>query len=253
MRVLIVEDENIAAQNLASMINDIDENYQISAIIDSVQDASIWLLENSVDLIFMDIQLSDGLCFEIFDKIEINTPVIFTTAYDSFTLKAFKYNSIDYLLKPIKFSDLKSGISKFSKLNANKSIDFRNLIDTINKQNVKYKERFVIQIGDKIKKVDEGQIAYFYAKDKTVYLRTYEGSNFPMDISLDKLELVLNPELFYRINRQLIVKMGSIISMTAYSRGRVKLELIPPFDDDNDSIVSIDKSAGFKKWLNGGL
>lgn len=251
MKVFIIEDEIIAAQNLASMIKEIDSNIDIVGSAGSIEDAVEWLTKRSADLIFMDIHLSDGLSLSIFDIIEVSTPVIFTTAFDKYAVKAFKFNSVDYLLKPIRRTELADALSKFKKLRPITHMDLNKIISEIRPKGGEYKERFLIQIGDLIKKVEEEQIAYFYASDKVVYLRTKEGNTFPIDYSLDKLEEILDPAKYYRINRKFIVKMSSISNMVAYSRGRVKLDLSPKIEESMEAIVSIDRSAMFKKWMDG--
>ncbi len=251
MKVFIIEDEIIAAQNLASMIKEIDSNIDIVGSAGSIEDAVEWLTKRSADLIFMDIHLSDGLSLSIFDIIEVSTPVIFTTAFDKYAVKAFKFNSVDYLLKPIRRTELADALSKFKKLRPITHMDLNKIISEIRPKGGEYKERFLIQIGDLIKKVEEEQIAYFYASDKVVYLRTKEGNTFPIDYSLDKLEEILDPAKYYRINRKFIVKMSSISNMVAYSRGRVKLDLSPKTEESMEAIVSIDRSAMFKKWMDG--
>lgn len=250
MKVLIVEDEAIAAGKLELMLKEIEPAIEICAKIGSVNEAVKWLNQHTVQLIFLDIQLSDGISFSIFDHVSVNTPVIFTTAYDQYAIKAFQLNSISYLLKPIRKSDLEESLKKFNSLKSAFNIDFESLLAHIQGKGPDYKKRFLVQIGEKIKKVEVSEIAYFYVLDKGVYLRTFKGNTYVLDYTLEKLESTLNPSQFFRINRKYLVNIESISNMTAYTRSRVKLELTPNADDSSDTIVSIDRSMEFKKWLN---
>lgn len=250
MNVLIIEDEIFAAEKLEDMLHQIDPGIHVLAKLGSITESTKWLMQNSADLIFLDIQLSDGLSFSIFEQVTVNTPVIFTTAYDQYAIKAFQLNSIAYLLKPIRPSDLAESLTKYRSLKSAFHIDFETLLANIQGKEPDFKKRFLIQIGEKIRKVEVSETAYFYILDKGVYLKTFEGKSYPVDYTLDKLESLLNPESFFRINRKFLVSMESISKMVAYSRGRVKLELKPKPEDDFDTIVSIDRSSDFKKWLN---
>lgn len=250
MKVLIVEDESLAAEKLQSMLKETDPSIQVLAHTGSITETVRWLMHHTADLIFLDIQLSDGLSFSVFEQISVNTPVIFTTAYDQYAIKAFQLNSIAYLLKPIRQTDLAESLKKYQSLKAAYSIDFESLMATIQGKDPGFKKRFLIQIGDKIRKVEVADVAYFFALEKGVYLRTKQGHTYPLEYTLDKLEGILDPSVFFRINRKYIVQMDSIKSMLAWSRSRVKLELTPTADDDMETIVSIDRAAAFKNWLN---
>ncbi|MFW6277390.1 MAG: LytR/AlgR family response regulator transcription factor [Prolixibacteraceae bacterium] len=250
MNVLIVEDEKLAAEKLESMLLETDPGIRVMAKPGSIKESVKWLLQNSADLIFLDIQLSDGISFSIFDQVTVSTPVIFTTAYDQYAIKAFQLNSVDYLLKPIRKSDLAESLQKFRNLKSAFTIDFDVLLSQIQGKQPEFKKRILIQSGTKIKKVEVAEIAFFYTLEKGVYLRTFQGKDFPVDYSLDKLETLLDPAQFFRINRKYFINMDAISGMVAYSRGRVKLELKPRADDEFETIVSIDRSADFKKWLN---
>lgn len=250
MNVLIVEDESLAAEKLELMLNEVDPSIKVLAKCGSIKESAKWLMEHTADLIFLDIQLSDGISFSIFEQVTINTPVIFTTAYDQYAIRAFQLNSVAYLLKPIRKSDLAESLRKFQTLKSAFSIDFDALVAGIQGREPDYKKRFLIQIGEKIRKIEVSEIAYFYVLEKGIYLKTFQGNSYPVEFTLDRLESVLNPEKFYRINRKYVVNMDSIANMVAYSRGRIKLELKPKADDEFDAIVSIDRSSEFKKWLN---
>ena len=250
MNVLIVEDESLAAEKLEHMLNEVDPSINVLAKCGSIKESAKWLMEHTADLIFLDIQLSDGISFSIFEQVTINTPVIFTTAYDQYAIRAFQLNSVAYLLKPIRKSDLAESLRKFQTLKSAFSIDFDTLLAGIQGHEPDYKKRFLIQIGEKIRKIEVAEIAYFYVLEKGIYLKTFQGNSYPVEFTLDKLETMLNPEKFFRINRKYIVNMDSIANMVAYSRGRIKLELKPKTDDEFDAIVSVDRSSDFKKWLN---
>jgi len=250
MKVLIVEDEKVAANRLEKMLLQIDPEIQVMAKPGTITESAKWLLNNQADLIFLDIQLSDGISFSIFDQVHVNTPVIFTTAYDQYAIKAFQLNSIAYLLKPIRKSELEDSLQKFKNLKSAFTINFKSLLEGIKGQKQDYKKRFLIQIGDKIKKIETSEIAWFNAVEKNVFLKTFQQRSMAIDYSLDALENLLDPDQFFRINRKYYVNMDAIESMTAFPRGRVKLKLNPPADDEMETIVSIERASNFKKWLN---
>lgn len=250
MKVLIIEDEKLAAERLESMLREINPEIQVVAKLSSVKESVNWLLQNNADLIFIDIQLSDGISFTIFERVPVSTPVIFTTAYDQYAIKAFKFNSIDYLLKPIRRQDLFDSLLKFKNLKSALGIDYGNLLAQIQDRKPEYRKRFLIQIGEKIRKIEIEEVAYFYVFDKCCFIRTVAGGHYPVEYTLDKLEAIINPADFFRINRKYIVQMNAIANMIAWSRGRVKLELKPASENEFDTIVSIDRSADFKRWLN---
>jgi DNA-binding LytR/AlgR family response regulator len=250
MNVLIVEDESLAAEKLELMLKEIDSSINVLAKCGSIKESVKWLMEHTADLIFLDIQLSDGISFSIFEQVIINTPIIFTTAYDQYAIRAFQLNSVAYLLKPIRKSDLAGSLRKYQTLKSAFTIDFDALIANLQGREPEYKKRFMIQIGEKIRKIEVAEVAYFYVLEKGIYLKTFQGNSYPVEFTLDRLEAMLNPEKFFRINRKYMVNMDSIANMVAYSRGRIKLELKPKADDEFDTIVSVDRSADFKKWLN---
>jgi DNA-binding LytR/AlgR family response regulator len=250
MNVVIIEDEKFAAEKLESALLEIDPSIVVSAKLGSIKESVKWLFQNTADLIFLDIQLSDGISFSIFEQINISTPIIFTTAYDQYAIQAFNLNSISYLLKPIRKRDLEESLKKYQKLKTAFNIDFESLLSQIQGKKPEYKKRFLIQIGEKIKKVEVEEIAYFYVLDKSTFMRTRKGKVLPVDYTLDKLETSLNPNHFYRINRKYLVHIDAISNMVAYSRGRIKLKLEPKADNEFETIVSIDRSSNFKKWLN---
>ncbi len=251
MKVLIIEDERIAADKLGQMLQVIDPAIEILAKPGSIRESVTWLLQHSADLIFLDIQLSDGISFSIFDQVAVNTPVIFTTAYDQYAIRAFQLNSIAYLLKPVRSDELIESLKKYQQLKTAFSIDFETLLAGIQGRKPEYRKRFLIQIGEKIKKIELTDVAWFYSLEKGTYVKTFTGHSWPVEFSLERLTEIIDPAVFFRVNRKLIVNMSSIKNMVAYSRGRIKLELEPGTGDESDPVVSIDRSAPFRKWLNG--
>lgn len=253
MKVVIIEDEAFAALRLKKMIQDFNPDIQILAELESVAESVKWFKSNpEPDLIFLDIHLEDDLSFAIFDQVNISSAVIFTTAFDEYAIKAFKLKSIDYLLKPIVHEELAAALKKyeqFSGLHRN-SVDLQTLYNLITSSEKKYRERFSISVGTKIKMVEVTDIAYCFVLDKGVYLRTKQGQTFNIDFTLDKLEEMLNPATFFRINRKYLVNISSIANMVTWSRSRVKLELNPKADEEFDTVVSVDRSTAFKNWLN---
>lgn len=250
MKVLIIEDEVLAAERLEKLLSEADPGIKVLARLVSVRDSVKWLRENSADLIFLDIQLSDGISFSIFDEVAVSTPVIFVTAYDEYALKAFRLNSISYLLKPVRKEDLAMSLQKYNSLRSAFSIDFDSLISAIKGRQPDYRRRFLIQVGDKYRKIDIADVAWFSAVEKNVFLTTTAGISYPVDMTLETLEEVIDPMLFFRINRKYIIGIQSIEKMIAWSRSRIKLTIKPTPGNDDDIIVSIDRAADFRKWLN---
>jgi two-component system response regulator LytT len=250
MKALIIEDESLAAEKLEKMLHEVDPSITVIGKLVSISESVRWLMQNSADIIFLDIQLSDGISFSIFDQVAVNTPVIFTTAYDQYAVKAFRLNSIAYLLKPVRKSDLAESLMKYRSLRSAFSIDFDALMAQVQGNDPGYKKRFMIQMGEKIRKIEIHEIAWFQVLEKGIYLKTFHGNSYPVEYTLDRLEGLLDPARFFRINRKYIVSIESILNMTAWSRGRIKLELKPKADEELDTVVSIDRSTAFKKWLN---
>ena len=250
MNVLIVEDEIAAARRLAKMLLTIEPQAKVLAITDSITTTVEWLNSNSIpDLILMDIHLADGSSFKIFDQVKVSCPIIFTTAYDQYAIQAFKVNSIDYLLKPIKQEELAFSLGKFKVASTDKAtLDIDKLLTELRKTKHEYQQRFVVQFADKLKSVDTNSIAYFIALEKSIFLVTDDGHRYAVDYTLEKLDEVLDPKTFYRINRKFIISFSSIKAMFTYSKSRVKVELYP--NPDTDVIVSSERAAGFKEWLN---
>lgn len=252
-RILIIEDEEPAAKRLLKMIGEIEPGTEFLDTIPSVSAAIKWFSENNApDLIFSDIQLADGTSFDIFREVSIQCPVIFVTAYDQYAIDAFKVNSVDYLLKPLKKDELLAAINKFkaTRQSATPALDINKLLQSINTSGQGYKSRFIVRYGEHIKTVQTEEIAYFYTEDKVNFLTTFEARRFAIDSNLDSLETLLDPKLFFRINRQFIVSLKAIAEMFAYTKGRVLIKLKPPAKQE--TIVSTERSADFKIWLDDG-
>ena len=248
MKVLIFEDEKLNAERLIELIKRYDPSVRILAVIESVEKGIDWFIKNpSPELIFMDIRLTDGLSFELFEKVNIDIPVIFTTAYDEYAVRAFKVNSVDYLVKPVDYNELKAAIDKFKKVRPLLSRDFIQAI--LEQSNQKYKNRFLVKIGDQLRHVDCRDIAYFVFEDGLVMAVTKAKSALPMDHSLDHLEQLVNPADFFRLNRKVIARIDSIGRIHSYFNGRLKIELLPPLDED--IIVSRERVVKFKEWMGG--
>ena len=249
IKALIVEDEEPAAERLKKLIAKADPEIEITDIIVSISSAVKYLATNTPDLIFMDIHLADGESFEIFRQTTVTSPIIFTTAYDQFAVRAFKLNSVDYLLKPVKSEELHSALEKFKKMYANdsKTVDYVKLAEMLLKEKSEYKKRLLIRYGDLFKTIDMKDAAYFYSENKISYVCTKQNARYALDNTLDELEKLLEPKVFFRINRQFIVSIDSIEKMIAVSKSRVKLSLHPPAEQE--TIVSTERSPDFKKWL----
>lgn len=249
MNAIIIEDEKPAARRLLKLLDSYD--IDIIGTLHSLQDAKDWLLNNPhPDLMFLDIQLSDGLSFELFKDLTINSAIIFTTAYDEYALKAFKLNSIDYLLKPIDKAELKSAIEKFKKQHKPVSLRYEDLQSIFNQKNEEthYKERFTVKVGDHLKVFEINEIDCFISQHKTSYLVNKQGRQYPLEKSLEDLEGLLSPKQFFRINRAFIIHIDSLKDIVSYSNSRLRLFLKQ--DMDEVIIVSRERVKDFKAWLD---
>ncbi|MEO6685072.1 MAG: LytTR family DNA-binding domain-containing protein [Dyadobacter sp.] len=254
MNVLIIEDESLSATRLENLVLRYDSSITILAKIPSVKESILWI-ENDhnakPDLIFLDIMLEDGLGFKIIEKLNLTIPIIFTTAYNEYALKAFKVNSVDYLLKPVNHAELENALSKFKELHfKNKTFPDLSLLKSwlqSPQQHEHYKDRFMASAGTRLFSVKTADIAYFTIEQKATYLRTFDGKHLTTDYSLDKLIQLLDPSYFFRINRSLIISLGSISSINSLSAGRLKLELAPAAQQE--IFVSTDRISDFKQWL----
>jgi two-component system, LytTR family, response regulator len=254
MKVLILEDEQPAVDHLTSLLKAYDKSIEILAVMDSVKDVVAWLQSNPPpDLIFMDIQVADGLCFDIFGKVQVHSPVIFTTAYQEYAIRAFKVNSIDYLLKPIDLAGLKDAMEKYSRYYSSKSeipIIHPAIIESVKKMLEKpYKNRFVIKVGEHLRSLATEDILCFFSQEKTTHLCTNDNRILIVDYSLDQVMELIDPEKFFRINRKTIVNRDAIIDIVVWSKTRLRLRL--KVDLDEPPVVSRDKVNQFKDWLDG--
>jgi DNA-binding LytR/AlgR family response regulator len=255
MKVIIVEDEIPAAEKLERYLQKYDPAIEVLARFNSVQSTVSWLKENQtiVDLIFMDIQLTDGLSFQIFQQVQVQKPVIFTTAFNEFALDAFKVNSIDYLLKPITFTDLAGSLKKLEGLrqqfqwNKDQTEKVQQAFSVLKTK--EYKNRFMVKLGEHIRSITTDQISLFYADGRDVYLVTTQNRKFIIDYTLESLEDILDPVLFYRLNRTFILNINSIKDVLVYSNSRLKITLTQEFD--KEIIVSREKVGEFKDWFDG--
>ena len=253
MKILIVEDEPHAARRLESLLHELQPDAEIIAHIDSVKKA-VHHFNNSTapDLTMMDIQLSDGISFDIFKQCEVSSPVIFTTAYDEYALRAFKVNSVDYILKPIDKDELHRALTKFKSLRGQPTPSrpemMENLEEVVRMLTRKYKSRFMIKVGDHLRTVEVSSILYFYTQDKTTFCVTTDNRKPVLDHSIEELEELMDPELFYRINRKYMVSAAAINDIVHYTNSRLKLILRNC--SDSEVIVAREKVQEFKSWLD---
>ena len=250
MKVIIIEDETPAAKQLTKLLLAISDEIEIIKQLDSVSSAVQYFQSApAADLIFMDIQLADGLSFDIFSQVQIKTPVIFTTAFDQYTLKAFKVNSIDYLLKPIDESGLKLAVEKYRELYHKKNPDFsEKLMKLLADMNTaKYKERLLVKRGQQLSYIKTEAMAFCYADGKLCFAVDFNNNKHLLDLNLSQLEEQLQPSKFYRINRHLLVNIDAIKKVHTWLGGRLKLEISPA--TDVETVVSRERVNGFKEWL----
>lgn len=252
MKLLIIEDEYHAQKYLSNLLKQVIPSVQILDMLDSVEDAVDWFENNTVpDLIFMDIQLADGLSFNIFKKVEVNAPVIFTTAFDQYTLQAFKVNSVDYLLKPVDEVDLKTALDKFHKVYDNKkSYNQESLLKVINsfQQKENFRQRFLIKQGKDFIYLPVEEIAYLYSADGMTFIIDTHKKRHLIDTTLDNVEKELNPKNFFRISRRQIIHIQSVAKIFSYFNHRLKLDLQP--ESKVEAIVSRERVKDFKAWLD---
>lgn len=253
MRVVIIEDEPPAINILKKLLAGVEPNVEVVASLDSVSSAVNWFTTHRhPDLVFMDIQLSDGLSFEIFDAVSISVPIIFVTAYDEYAIKAFKVNGIDYLLKPIDLKDLQSALNKFHRLaDAGKkkkepTRELHGLIETLRRETRAYKLRFLVPYQDRFISIPTTDILYFVSAHKQTFVVSKENKKFPLDTALDAVEQELDPANFFRVNRQFLVAFEAITSIHNYFNNKLKISLRGCTEE---VIISKEKAGSFKKWL----
>jgi len=249
MKVLIVEDERPASQKLIRLLEEIEPGIIILDVVSSIAGAINWLeINRQPDLIFMDIQLEDGICFEVFEKCSIKTPVIFTTAYDEYPLKAFKVNSVDYLLKPIVPDELRKAINKYREVH-NLKADNIKIESLISQLQPKKKERFLVRIGEHYRSVPVSDINCFFIREKCSFMNVNEGKIYSIDYSLDKTEQMIDEGMFFRVNRNIIVNFASIRDIIVFSSNRLKI-ILDKWKEDDEIIVSRDRVNEFKRWID---
>jgi DNA-binding LytR/AlgR family response regulator len=250
MKVVIVEDEKLSAEHLSLVLQKIDSNIEVIAYFDTIKATVNAFNEGlTADLLFLDIHLADGNSFEIFSKIQIELPVIFTTAYDHYAIQAFKQNSIDYLLKPIALQDLKFAIEKFKKQQQKTDSKLiENLTQAYHQLNKTYKTRFMVKLGQNIGAIQTADIHHFITQDSLSFIVTTKGDRYPVDYTLDQLETLLEPKSFFRINRKIIINIQAIEKVNAYFNGR--FAIAAKFLEGDVRIVSRDRVNDFKIWLD---
>lgn len=255
MKILIIEDEHLAARKLQKLVMDIDPSVQIVGMTESIESSVNWLKSNPhPDVILMDIELADGQSFEIFNRTEVHSTIIFTTAYDEYALKAFKVNSIDYLLKPVRPEDLTRALDKFKSMKsanttAESQVNIEKLLTELrhSQSSKNFRERFLVKQGQKLITVETTEIAFFYAEDRLNFLKTKGGQKFIIDYTLDELETQLDPSVFFRLNRQFIAHVKSIESVHPYFNSKLKIYLKPAVEEE--VLVSREKASEFKAWM----
>lgn len=252
MKVFIIEDEELAVKKLLKTLSSLDVETEVVGNADSIQSSVEWLQTNDApDLILMDIELADGQSFEIFNLVEVKCPVIFTTSYDEYALKAFKVNSVDYLLKPIQKDELEAALNKFKRMNTPATADVS--LDTLVKQlqqklqPKEYRKRFLVKHAQKLVSIEVNEIAYFYSDGRLNFFKTNDNRKFVVDYTMDELEEMLDPENFFRISRSFYVAIQSVEKIDDYFGNRLILGLKPAVD--KEALVSREKVSDFKKWL----
>ncbi|MBT3207422.1 MAG: response regulator transcription factor [Bacteroidetes bacterium] len=256
MKVLIIEDEKPAAEKLEMLLQKYNPDIEVLAKISTVQKTIEWFKNSKIkpELLFLDIHLADGLCFEIFRKININTPAIFVTAYNEYAIEAFKLNSIDYLLKPITYESLYSSLEKLKSMRENltpvkQRLQFEELGLALSQFQKNFKNRFLIKIGEHIRSVKVEDISMFHAEGRIVYLITKGKKRYIVDYILEDLEEILDPAMFFRVNRSFVININSISDVLVFSKSRLKIKLLQEFE--KEIIVSRDKVSNLKIWLDG--
>lgn len=251
MKVLIVEDEKMAANRLEKLLKGLVPEAEVLARLDSIKRTAEWLANNQADLLFFDIQLADGLSFEILEKVQVESPIIFTTAFDEYAIKAFKVNSVDYLLKPIDPVELEAALTKFRnqyEKSRQPMLDLSAIQKAMKQMTKRYKERFVVKIGEHIRTLEVAETAFFFSQEKATYLQNTLHKRFIIDYTLEQAQELLDPAEFFRINRKYLVSMRAIKDIVSYSNSR--LRIILNGSDEMDAIVSRDKVQDFKRWLD---
>lgn len=255
MKILIVEDEDLAVKKLQKTLNSVEQDAEITGVTDSIKSTVEWLQENAQpDLILMDIELADGQSFEIFNLTNVKSPVIFTTSYDEYALKAFKVNSIDYLLKPVQKEDLEKALHKLRGLTSgnlknDESVNMEVIIKQLQQklQPKEFRKRFLVKNGQKLVSIETKDIRYFFSDGRLNFFKTADNKKFVVDYTMDDLEGMLDPVSFFRISRSFFVSINSIEKIDDYFGNRLLLQLKPSVE--KESVVSREKVTDFKKWM----
>lgn len=250
MRVLIIEDEKLSAEHLANMLQRINPEVEISGMLDSVKKAVEFLQQDKLpELLFLDIHLADGISFEIFKEVKLDIPVIFTTAYNDYAIKAFELNSVDYLLKPIGKTDLEKALEKYKRWHQKTNTELlERLLPFMEGKTQVYKSRFLVKLGEQITSLKIEEVAYFVAEDGIVLLVNRQGKRFPLDYTIDQLEQLIDPQQFYRINRKTLIQLDAIEKIATFFNSRLKVHAINLSEEAG--IVSRERVQDFKSWLD---
>ncbi len=249
MRILIIEDEKPAASRLSKLLQGHFQDAELIGNLDTVSRAIRWFGENPVpDLIFCDIQLADGISFEIFEQVKVNSPIIFTTAFDQYAIRAFQVNAIDYLLKPIDPKELELAVEKFNSRIIQPSLDLNLLKTLIQPQTKSFKSRFLVRFGEKIQSVSIEEIAFFFSEERVTFLQTHAGKKYVLDSALEQIEGQVDPGFFFRLNRKYLCHIDAVEEVLTYSNSRLKVSLRNC--TDTDILVSREKVADLKDWLD---
>ena len=249
MRILIIEDEMPAANRMIRLLQQLFPAGEFLERLDTVSRAVRWFGENSPpDLIFCDIQLADGISFEIFEKVKVTAPVIFTTAFDQYAIKAFQVNAIDYLLKPIDPAELEKAVDKFKSRQLKPALDIDVLRGLLQLEKKAFKSRFLVRFGEKIQSIAMEEVAFFFSEERVTFLQTKEGKKYVLDATLEQVESQIDPEVFFRINRKYLCRVDAVDEVLTYSNSRLKVKL--KNCPDHDILISREKVGEFKEWLD---
>lgn len=254
MKILIIEDEPLGAETLEQYLAEIDPSIEVAGITESIKSSVEWLQHNPApELILMDIELADGQSFEIFNLVKITSAVIFTTSYDEYALKAFKVNSIDYLLKPIKKAELEKAIEKYRQMkqlfaSENSGMNIEKLLTDLRLQSKTQRNRFLVKQGQRLVSVEVDDIAYFFAEGRLSYFCTWNKNKYVVDYTMEELESMLDANCFFRANRSYIIHIKSVLQIHNYFNGKLKLDIKPAIEKD-EVVISREKAAAFKEWM----
>lgn len=252
MKLIIIEDEKLAAEKMQRMLHQADPSIEIVGSFESIEESRDWLNSNPMpDLIVSDIHLTDGLCFDLFAKMETQCPVIFTTAYEKYALQAFEVNSVDYLLKPIQKEKLNQSLEKFKQMRNNfiyNSNAFAEIKQMLTQTSQEYKSRFLTKVGQKIKSISIEKIAYFFSEDKMTFIVDKENRRLPLNNTLEEIDQMVDPKNFFRVNRKFIVHIDNIQEIQPYFKGRLVIQLDPKVEEQ--IVISTDRTPLFKAWLD---